>query len=489
MVNSYRYSNNYRKKENKFWKKFKIVFFIIIISIVTIGVFSKNVNSTGDVFSISKLPVIKQFRQIFGIENLKGENRDRINFLLLGQGGAGHDGPYLTDTIIFASLKPSTKELTMFSIPRDFFVEIKGYGWHRINAANSYGETSGYKGGGAAFTATIIEEIFDQPVDYWLRVDFDAFQEVVNDLGGINICVDTSFEDHFYPTEDYDVETISFEEGCQKMDGETALKYSRSRHGTNFENSDFARSARQQKVILAVKDKGLSLTTITNPTKIFKLFNSLKDNIQTNIEIAQIPHFLNILKDIDSNSIKKIVLDNSAGGLLRNGMTESGMYILKPRTGNLKEIQNLAKYIFILKDQTMEPVNVVILNGTEIRGWATDIEGYLEQLGFNILSTGNSPSETTFEKSVIYDLRKLRETVNDNSSSKQALTVLRKSLNANVSKHIPEFLNDEEVENFNKADFLVVLGCKENGECWIENEIYQELDEDLAKEEQGTTNN
>lgn len=482
MTSSYRYSNNYKSNRNNFWKKFKIIFFIIIIVFVVFATFSKGVNTTGDGFSIGRLPVIKQFRQILGMENLSGELNDRINFLLLGQGGAGHDGPYLTDTIIFASLKPSTQELAMFSIPRDFFVEIKGHGWHRINAANSIGETNDYKDGGAGFTAEVIEDIFDQPVNYWLRIDFDGFQKVIDDLGGISVCVDKSFEDPVYPTEDYGVEKISFEAGCQHMDGETALKYARSRHGTNFEDSDFARSARQQKVIMAVKEKALSLTTVTNPVKIYNLYKNLKDHIQTNIDLAEIPHLVKIFDKINNEDIKKIVLDNSPNGLLRSSITENGMYVLRPRTGDLREIQNLAEYIFILQDQTLEPVNVIVLNGTQIRGWATDIKGYLEQLGFNILTTGNSP-QRTFEKSVIYNLQDLRESLNKNEASKEALMVLRKSLNANVSKHIPEFLNAEQVENFDKADFLVVLGCTEDGECWIENEIYQETEEEVAQEE------
>ena len=186
-----------------------------------------------------------------GWENLKGELDDRINFLLLGQGGVGHEGPYLTDTIIFASLKPSTKELAMFSIPRDFYVKIPKNGWARINSANSIGETTDYDGGGSAYTAKIIEDVFDQPVHYWLRVDFDAFQKIIDDLGGVNVCVDHSFTDEYYPDENFGYEPVEFEEGCQKMNGDTALKFSRSRHGTNGEGSDFARSARQQKIILA----------------------------------------------------------------------------------------------------------------------------------------------------------------------------------------------------------------------------------------------
>ncbi|MFC1622538.1 LCP family protein [Patescibacteria group bacterium] len=466
------YSNSYnsRKKPKKLGKLLKVLFFIILIFVVLIVVFSRTttVGQNSVLDSLGRLPVIKQFRQILGMENLKGELDDRINFLLLGQGGVGHEGPYLTDTIIFASLKPSTKEIAMFSIPRDFYVEIEKHGWSRINAANSIGETTDYKNGGSGFTAKVLENMFDLPVHYWLRIDFNAFKKIIDDLKGISVCVEHAFIDENYPDKSFGVQTIEFETGCQIMDGDTALMFARSRHGTNGEGSDFARSARQQKIIMSIKNKAFSLGTLTSPEKIYNLITSLKNNIQTNIELAQLPHLLNLIKDTQTDQIKKIVLDNSPYGLLRNSITEDGAYVLIPRAGNLSEIQSLARYIFILKNQSMDPVKVIVLNGSKIRGWAYDVSAYLEQLGFDVLTTSNSPQQT-FEKSVIYNLEK--------NENKEGLTVLKKGLQANVSKYIPEFLNAEQVENFADADYLVVLGCKEDGNCWIEDEIYTQVED------------
>jgi LCP family protein required for cell wall assembly len=307
-----------------------------------------------------------------------------------------------------------------------------------------------------------VEDVFDLPIHYYLRVDFSAFEKIIDELGGVEICVDRAFEDNNYPTENFGVQTISFAAGCQKMDGATALKYVRSRHGTNSEGSDFARSLRQQKVMVAVKNKFFSLSTLVSPQKIYNLYQILKDNIQTNIELAQIPHFINLLEKINQENIKNLVLDNSPTGLLMADILDDGAYVLRPRTGNLDEIRNLAKNIFMIKNgHKWEPLNVVVLNGTEKEGWARDTAVFFNSLGFNILKTGNTPElnkqKVYYEKTVIYDLK--------NSAQEDVLKVLVKSLNANVTKVVPEYLQ-KEIKDFTTADFLIVLGCgKDEVEC------------------------
>jgi LCP family protein required for cell wall assembly len=181
-----------------------------------------------------------------GNTGLAGESDDRINVLLLGMGGLGHDGPYLTDTIIMASIRPSTKQVAMISIPRDLWVSIAGHGSSKINHANSYGETERHDWGGA-YTAQVIKDNFGIDIHYYLRVDFAAFEEIVDEVGGIRVNVERGFTDPEYPTNDYGVQMVSFAKGVQTMSGSRALIYARSRHGNNGEGSDFARAKRQQK--------------------------------------------------------------------------------------------------------------------------------------------------------------------------------------------------------------------------------------------------
>lgn len=438
---------------SKPWRIFKIVFFAFLITVVIISFFSYKVlpSDTSLLAGIGRLPVIKQFRQLIGMEKLNGELNDRINFLILGQGGPGHDGPYLTDTIMLGSYKPSTNDLALISIPRDLYVNIEGHGTNKINAANSFGETDKYNGGGSAFTAKTIEKIFDIPIHYWIRFDFKAFEEIINSLDGIEVCVDKTFTDPTYPTDDSLTETITFTAGCQKMDSLTALKFARSRHGNNGEGSDFARSARQQKIIMAVKEKIFSLSFLTSPSKLNSLFNSLKENLQTNVSLSKLPDIISLAKNIDQNKIKRIVLDNSAKGLLKADVTDQGAYVLLPRVSDYSELKNLAENIFIIQNgHELEPVKVAVFNGTKVEGLARDTAGFLNSVGFEIVATGNASSTIVYEKTVLYIL--------DANAREDVLSVLQKSLNANVATEIPENLK-QQMASFPNTSILIVLGC------------------------------
>ena len=127
---------------------------------------------------------------------------------------------------------------------------------------------------------------------YYLRMDFKAFEEIINEVGGITINVDNNFIDQLYPAANNEYQTIQFNKGIQTMDGKTALIFARSRHGNNGEGSDFARSKRQQKIILALKEKILSFSTLTNPIKINNIRKTLEKNIRTDIEFSDIMSLL-----------------------------------------------------------------------------------------------------------------------------------------------------------------------------------------------------
>ena len=211
-------------------------------------------NSNGD-SGDANISFFSSFKSLVtsGDKELTGEEDDRINFLLLGIGGSGHAGPELTDTIMFGSYQPSTSEVGLLSIPRDLVVPIPEYGYRKINHVNAYGEVDD-PGHGAEAAADVIGEVLDQEIHYTVKVDFDGFEELIDAIGGVDVYVDRGFVDYTYPTDDYLVQTVQFDEGWTHMNGDTALKYSRSRHGTNGEGSDFARAERQQKILVAVKE-------------------------------------------------------------------------------------------------------------------------------------------------------------------------------------------------------------------------------------------
>jgi len=131
-------------------------------------------------------------------KQLKGEEADRINVLLIGMGGEGHDGAYLADTIILASFKPSTKQVALISIPRDLSVPLASAGWRKVNNINAFAENKEKGSGGEAMISSL-SELFDIKIDYYVRADFEGFKDVIDEIGGIEVNVENTFDDYTYP--------------------------------------------------------------------------------------------------------------------------------------------------------------------------------------------------------------------------------------------------------------------------------------------------
>lgn len=214
------------------------------------------------------------------------------NILILGKGGQGHEAPDLTDTIIFASVSHKPASGALISIPRDIWIpEIRA----KVNSTYYWGNRT-QEGGGIILAKSSVEEIVGQPIHYGVVIDFTAFKQVVDVLGGIEVQVERSFVDEKYPIpgkendecgEDPEFgcryETIRFEKGLKTMDGEEALKFVRSRNAEGDEGTDIAREARQQKVVTAIKNKLLSRQILLSPNKLLALYDVARKNIETDI--------------------------------------------------------------------------------------------------------------------------------------------------------------------------------------------------------------
>lgn len=310
------------------------------------------------------------------------ETNGHTNILLLGTGGANHDGPNLTDTIIFASLDPKTNTINLISIPRDLWVPDLDNGGAKINEAYADGQSGG-KQKGLMLAKSIVGNVVGQPIHYGFRIDFDGFVKAVDLIGGIDVTVDNTLDDYQYPIEGKEDETcghtpeeiktftdsppsatksseleffscrymhLHVDKGTQHMDGKTALEFVRSRHAAGEEGSDFARSRRQQHVIEAFRMKVLSLGILLNPSKLINLFTVLKDSIDTDIPQEDIAPFIDIFKKMKGAMLDSAVIDygNAAKGepglLIQPPISAEYNYgsVLIPRIGegNYTEIQN-----------------------------------------------------------------------------------------------------------------------------------------------------
>ena len=444
-------NDNLYPRGKKIFKISRFIVYLFVVLILAFVVFSYQVlftgNSVSDIFS-GKVSIFQQLSTLAGDgSRLQGEPDDRINILLLGMGGAGHDGPYLSDTIILASIKPSTKKVSMISIPRDLQAEIPGYGWWKINNANAFGENSN-PGNGANLAKEVVQNVFDLPMHYYVRVDFSGFEKFIDTVDGVKIDVARSFTDYQYPTNDYKYQIVSFEEGPQTMDGETALKYARSRHGNNGEGSDFARSERQQKILQAFKHRVLSKSFLLSPRKISKMTKEFASHLRTDLEPWEVVKLAQLMKDIDTDNIITQVLDDSPGGFLYPNFVNEA-YVLQPRGGDFSQIQFLAKNIFKspeeLPKQTI--INVEIKNGTSVAGLASRHSQELKLAGYRILQVGNSPIQN-YTTTEVYKL------------SPEDLTeqteFLAKKYNTTVISHtVPGWITEVAAPDL---DFFVILG-------------------------------
>ncbi|MGC9048624.1 MAG: LCP family protein [Patescibacteria group bacterium] len=441
----------------------RLFFRLVIVVLVIVVFFSVNtiIPSQGIISNLGRLSFWQSLVHLASGKDkiLKGELTDRTNILILGIGGAEHEGPYLTDTIILASLKPSTKELALFSIPRDLYVPTADFGWQKINNINSLGTVRMNDGG--ALTSQTISEIFELPVHYWLRVDFSAFKKFIDWLGGVEIDVERSFVDYQYPAPNFRFQTISFKAGRQIMDGERALQFVRSRHGTNNESTDFARTKRQQKLILAVAEKMKKENLITPPLKIWEIYNIFHDKISTNLDFSETVRLAKIFANLNLKQVKTYTFEAGPEGLLYSETALNGAYILKPKSGNFKEMAEIIKNAFSAKNsifgqkqianhspaiQSEVKPKLIILNGTLITGLAQKTKNKLESLGYQVSKIGNAPTRN-YQKTIIYSVKEI---------DPKAAESLKKELKTEIVT-LPENLKYLITP---ETDFLIILGTK-----------------------------
>jgi len=285
------------------------------------------------------------------LPQLPKENPDRINILLLGNRGLKEEGEgkLLSDSIILLSIKKSAGQIALISLPRDLYVRL----WclkenKKINFAYAYGGLDCAKK-----TVSLVTDLY---IDYAISVDFKALKETIDALGGITVYLDEPFEEDFQwakegweEDEHWFIKEIDNEErwvfyvseGENHLDGQTALYYVRSRYST----SDFDRMRRQQQVLVALKEKALSLEVLINPIKIYTLLDVLGKNVRTDIGLDDIKNLIDLSSDLDMKNIKRNIFDTTDEGLLYETFINDE-YVLLPVNDNFEQIQEICRGVF-----------------------------------------------------------------------------------------------------------------------------------------------
>ena len=245
----------------------------------------------------------------------------RVNLLLLGLDRRPGEGDIVrADTIMVLTALPGEPAVGLLSIPRDLYLSIPAQGENRINTAHVFGEME-RPGGGPERTAAAVTQNFGIPLDGWVRVDFNAFVELVDAVGGVEIDVPQAVVDTAYPTEDYGTMTIEIPAGLQTMNGERALQYARSRHNS----SDFDRAERQQQILQAL------FTSFEQPSTWLRLpaiLTAFRDSIETDLTLWQLARLGVAALRVGADGVERLVIDRE---MVVPFTTPAGAAVLSPR--------------------------------------------------------------------------------------------------------------------------------------------------------------
>ncbi len=334
---------------------------------------------------------------------------DRITILIMGidrRVGEDEKG-YLTDTMMLVTMDPQAKTAAMLSIPRDLWVEIpNGYGENTINTANRTGDYYNYPGGGPALAVKTVQHNLGVTVNYYIRLDFTAFETFIDTIGGIDVYNETTIDDPNYPNGSYGFEPFFLEAGPHHLNGHDALRYARTRHGA----TDIDRAQRQQQVVMAVRERVLTLNML--PTLITQaplLFRTLNDSVWTDLSLEQIVSLALLAGDIPRENIKSAVIDYR---YVVDGTTPEGRQVLVPLRDKIRVLRDelfagTAAFVPATGQDEVELIKaeaarIEVLNGAGVQDLASLTRDWLQAQGLNVVSI-DTADRSDYTSSVIVD--------------------------------------------------------------------------------------
>lgn len=323
----------------------------------------------------------------------------RVTVLLMGiDERESETGPWRTDTMILLTMEPATRTAGMISIPRDLWVEIPDYGaYDRINTAFFRGDRDLYPGGGgAALAMKTVQQNFGISVNHYVTVNFQAFTQLVDQIGCIPVSVPETIDDPTYPAyTGYGYDPFYIEEGEHCLDGETLLKYARTR--ATF-GSDFDRARRQQQVIYAIRDE--VLRTGQMPALIAKapeLYNTLADNVQTTFDEGQLIQLARLAGEIPQENICSAVISGDYIDRFET-LADGSQVVIADRSSVRQLILDIFSGTGQCSPETQdvaeaaraENATIRVLNGTRQEGLATETGDRLSAAGLDVIEVGNA---------------------------------------------------------------------------------------------------
>jgi LCP family protein required for cell wall assembly len=327
------------------------------------------------------------------------ENKERVNILFMGiDQRPGETTACRTDTMILISINPQNMSASLLSIPRDLWVPIRHpkHPEDRINTAHYWGEVENYPGGGPELAKDTVQYNFGVPVHYYARLNFAGFEQIIDRIGGIEMDVPQTIHDTLYPGPDYSYTTFHIDAGHYLLDGETALKYARTRQGGG--DGDFTRMRRQQDVILAIRDRVLSLPNLPQLIpQLPQLYRDMGDSLETDLPTSVMFALARWGQQIQRDSIRMETIDRRMTYDMR---TTDGRAVLVYDREKARPIIDA-----LFTDPTPEATapgtsqagtleaegaSVALYNGTSITGLAATVASFLTLQGIDVVTVDNA---------------------------------------------------------------------------------------------------
>ncbi len=315
---------------------------------------------------------------------------ERVTVLVLGIDERKQEtGPFRTDTMLVLTIDPASKTAGMLSIPRDLWVQIPAMDTDgKINTAHFLGDAYNYPGGGPALARETVQESLGIPIDYTFRVNFNAFEGIIDAIGGVEICVPEAIDDPLYPAFDnYGYDPLHINAGCQHMDGALALKYARTRHT----GTDFDRARRQQQVLLAMRDKVVKQNMLPQlVAKAPQLLDMLQSAVKTDLSLEQMIRLAKLATEIDPKNIKQATIDENMV-VAYNTPTNPPQNVLVPIRDKIRELRDQffnSVPVAGAPGTTATPATgaarIRVENGTHVNGLAARTGDRLTALGYTV---------------------------------------------------------------------------------------------------------
>ena len=327
----------------------------------------------------------------------------RYAFLLLGYGGGGHDGAYLTDSMMVVIVDPNKKSLTMLSLPRDSWVPLIFNGqtavYNKINTAYAFAKDASlytnrlprYQGsqGAGNFTMDTVARLLGIPISYYVAIDFQGFRQMIDAVGGIDVNVPDEFAANYPMNDDPAIDprwtVVRFYKGMQHMNGERAIEYARARETIDnpSEGSDFARSRRQRLIMEAFKTKLMQAGGLIHIPQLLAIASG---HIDTNYSVPSAAQLGQLLADWKNVQFYQTAATNQ--NYLSDATGPGGAYILVPNDSGYswRQVRAFARQLWNdpAAGVAMANTEIVIENDTGVPGTAGRLGTALAKLGYNI---------------------------------------------------------------------------------------------------------